>query len=135
MKTMRWHPPGYGGERRDPDRVKRDGWRDQGVLAISIDDERLSWPERELVRQLGEKLYGPRQSRRTRRNPNRIPHWTPDSEPGSTRGQPANPLKFLVPSGPFRIREGTARNIASVRADFLGSHPGSRSPAGMPNGQ
>jgi hypothetical protein len=32
----------------------------QGVLAVSIDDERLSWPERELVRQLGEKLYGPR---------------------------------------------------------------------------
>lgn len=56
MKTMRWHPPGYGGERRDPDRVKRDGWRDQGVLAISIDDERLSWPEKELVRQLGDKL-------------------------------------------------------------------------------
>jgi hypothetical protein len=63
MKTMRWHPPGYGGERRDPDRVKRDGWRDQGVLAISIDDERLSWPERELVRQLGDKLYGPRTPR------------------------------------------------------------------------
>jgi hypothetical protein len=59
MKTMRWHPPGYGGERRDADRVKRDGWRDQGVLAASIDDERLSWPERELVRQLGEKLCGP----------------------------------------------------------------------------
>ena len=62
MKTMRWHPPGYGGERRDPDRVKRDGWRDQGMLAVSIDDERLSWPERELLQQLGEKLYGPRQS-------------------------------------------------------------------------
>jgi hypothetical protein len=60
MKTMRWHPRGYGGERRDADRVKRDGWRDQGMLAVSIDDERLSWPERELVRQLGEKLYGPR---------------------------------------------------------------------------
>jgi hypothetical protein len=60
MKTMRWHPLGYGGERRDADRVKRDGWRDQGVLAISIDDERLSWPEKELVRQLGDRLYGPR---------------------------------------------------------------------------
>jgi hypothetical protein len=57
---MRWHPKGYGGSRRDPEEVKRDGWREQGLLAISIDDERLSWPERELVRQLGEKLYGPR---------------------------------------------------------------------------
>jgi hypothetical protein len=55
---MRWAPPGYGGERRPPDEVKRDGWRQQGVLVIAANDERLSWPERELVRQLGEKLYG-----------------------------------------------------------------------------
>ena len=55
---MRWAPPGYGGERRPPDEVKRDGWRQQGVLVIAENDERLSWPERELVRQLGEKLYG-----------------------------------------------------------------------------
>ena len=57
---MRWHPPGYGGERRSPDQVKKDGWREQGVLAVAIDDERLTWPERELVRQLGDKLYGKR---------------------------------------------------------------------------
>lgn len=60
MKSMRWHPAGYGGTRRDPDRVKRDGWHDEGLLAVSVDDHRLTWPERELVRQLGEKLYGPR---------------------------------------------------------------------------
>lgn len=58
MKSMRWHPPGCGGERRDADQVKRDGWRQTGLLAVRIDDERLTWPERELVRQLGEKLYG-----------------------------------------------------------------------------
>ena len=28
---------------------------------MSIDDQRLTWPERELIRQLGEKLYGKRQ--------------------------------------------------------------------------
>ena len=56
---MTWLPRGYGGERRSADEVKRDGWRDMGVLAISAVDPRLSWPERELVRQLGEKLYGP----------------------------------------------------------------------------
>ena len=55
---MRWAPPGYGGERRPPEQVMRDGWRQQGVLVIAANDERLSWPERELVRQLGEKLYG-----------------------------------------------------------------------------
>lgn len=58
MKSMRWHPPGYGGDRRAPDQVKREGWRETGLLAVSVDDDRLTWPEREMVRQLGEKLYG-----------------------------------------------------------------------------
>jgi hypothetical protein len=57
---MRFTPRGYGGQRRDPDQVKRDGWKEQGLLAVSADDLRLTWPERELVRQLGEKLYGKR---------------------------------------------------------------------------
>jgi hypothetical protein len=61
VNAMKWHPSGYGGERRSPDRVKREGWLEQGVLAVSVDDARLTWPERELVRQLGEKLYGKRQ--------------------------------------------------------------------------
>ena len=55
---MRWHPRGLGGERRSPDQVKREGWREQGVLAVSVEDGRLTWPEREMVRQLAEKLYG-----------------------------------------------------------------------------
>ena len=57
---MRRFPKGYGGERRDPEQVKRDGWREQGVLVITEDDQRLTWPERELVKQLGSKLYGKR---------------------------------------------------------------------------
>ena len=44
MNTMKWHPRGYGGQRRAPEQVKRDGWREQGVLAVAIDDERLTWP-------------------------------------------------------------------------------------------
>ena len=68
MKTMRWHPPGYGGERRDPDQVKRDGWHEQGLLAVRVDDQRLTWPERELVEQLGTKLYGKRASAKEVRN-------------------------------------------------------------------
>jgi len=55
---MRFTPKGYGGNRRDPEEVKRDGWHEQHMLAVSLDDHRLTWPERELVRQLGEKLYG-----------------------------------------------------------------------------
>ena len=42
----------------NPDQVKREGWKEQGLLAVALDDQRLTWPERELVRQLGEKLYG-----------------------------------------------------------------------------
>ena len=58
MTGMRFMPKGYGGRRRNPDEVKRDGWHEQRVLAVALDDHRLTWPERELVRQLGEKLYG-----------------------------------------------------------------------------
>lgn len=43
--------------------IKRYGWRDQGVLVVSAEDVRLSWPEREMVRQLGSKLYGPKGAR------------------------------------------------------------------------
>ena len=57
---MRSAPRGYGGQRRDPEQVKREGWHEQRVLAVSLDDDRLTWPERELIRQLGEKLYGDR---------------------------------------------------------------------------
>lgn len=60
MNGMRFAPRGYGGTRRNPDQVKRDGWKEQGLLAVALDDDRLTWPERELVRQLGEKLYGKR---------------------------------------------------------------------------
>ena len=61
MKAMRFHPPGFGGERRSLEEVKRDGWQEQGVLAVAVDDERLTWLEQELVRQLGERLYGKRE--------------------------------------------------------------------------
>ena len=63
---MRWFPKGYGGERRNPEQVKRDGWQERGVLVIAEDDHRLTWPERELVKQLGAKLYGNRPDRGTR---------------------------------------------------------------------
>ena len=57
---MRRFPKGYGGTRRDPEQVKQDGWKEQGVLVVNLSDNRPTWPERELVRQLGAKLYGAR---------------------------------------------------------------------------
>ena len=59
---MKWHPYGCGGERRGGEKVKRDGWHEQGLLAVMVDDARLTWPEREFVEQLGTKLYGKRAS-------------------------------------------------------------------------
>jgi hypothetical protein len=50
----------YNGRRADPETIKREGWQDQGILVVSPADNRLTWPERELVRQLAEKLYGRR---------------------------------------------------------------------------
>lgn len=57
---MKLHPKGFGGERTPPETIKRDGWLAQGILVVSADDQRLTWPERELVHQLGRKLYGER---------------------------------------------------------------------------
>ncbi|MGE0854431.1 MAG: hypothetical protein AB7O44_33370 [Hyphomicrobiaceae bacterium] len=55
---MRWAPRGFGGDGMPPEEMKRLGWQAQRVLVIDADDDRLTWPERELVRQLGERLYG-----------------------------------------------------------------------------
>lgn len=57
---MSFLPKGFGGDRTPPETIKRDGWQGQGILVVSVDDARLSWPERELVRQLGTRLYGQR---------------------------------------------------------------------------
>ena len=40
------------------DAIKKRGWHDQRILVVSADDDRLDWMERELVRQIGERLYG-----------------------------------------------------------------------------
>jgi hypothetical protein len=63
---MRWTPKGYGGARRSVEQVKRDGWIEQATLVVSVDDHRLTWPEREFIRQVGEKLYGKREAKEGR---------------------------------------------------------------------
>ena len=47
-------------DRRNPEDIKRDGWRDEGILVVAVSDARLDWTERELVKQIAEKLYGRR---------------------------------------------------------------------------
>jgi hypothetical protein len=58
MTGTHFIPKGYGGQRRDAEQVKREGWQEEGLFAVSVDDHRLTWPERALVEQLGAKLYG-----------------------------------------------------------------------------
>ena len=35
---MRWYPRGYGGRRRPPEDLKREGWREQGLLVVAAND-------------------------------------------------------------------------------------------------
>ena len=50
--------------------------------------------------------------------------WLPGSSEGSSRGpMPANPLSSRFLPGDIRMLAGEARDIASDRAGFLGSHP------------
>jgi len=46
----------------DVEAAKRLGWREQHILVISDEDERLDFMERQLVRSIGERLYGDRSS-------------------------------------------------------------------------
>ena len=42
----------------DLDAITERGWRDQQILVVNADDDRLDFIERELVRRIGERLYG-----------------------------------------------------------------------------
>ena len=42
----------------DLDAMKRNGWRDQHILVVNESDEQLDFIEREIVRRIGERLYG-----------------------------------------------------------------------------
>ena len=60
MRELRSHLGRYQPKPVDTEAEKRNGWRDHGILVIAGEDPRLSWPEQELVRQLGTKLFGRR---------------------------------------------------------------------------
>ena len=60
MHDLRSHLGRHQAKPVDPEAEKRAGWRKHGILVVAEQDPRLTWPERELVRQLGAKLYGRR---------------------------------------------------------------------------
>jgi hypothetical protein len=41
----------------DLEAIKQNGWREQHILVVSADDDRLDWMERELLERIGERLY------------------------------------------------------------------------------
>jgi len=45
-------------ETTDLDAIKQRGWRDQHILVVDETDTRLDFIEREIVRRIGERLYG-----------------------------------------------------------------------------
>ena len=42
----------------DLDAVKEQGWRDQHILVVNAEDARLDFLEQQLIRRIGERLYG-----------------------------------------------------------------------------
>jgi hypothetical protein len=60
MRELRSHLGRHQPMRFDAKAEKRAGWRQHGILVVALADPRLTWPARELVRQLGARLYGRR---------------------------------------------------------------------------
>ncbi len=54
----------------DPEKVKRNGWRDDGILVINIEDERLGWLDKSYLDELGNRLYGKRKEAENDKNRN-----------------------------------------------------------------
>ncbi|WP_367065528.1 hypothetical protein [Oryzisolibacter sp. LB2S] len=46
----------------DLDAIKERDWRDQHILVVNASDERLDFIEREIVRRIGDRLYGGRRN-------------------------------------------------------------------------
>lgn len=44
----------------DTEAIKRDAWRNDGILVLSRHDVRLSWTEAQELKNLGDRLYGNR---------------------------------------------------------------------------
>lgn len=65
VPTPHYHSPLARMQREvtDLEAVKREGWRSRQILVVSVEDERLDFVERELVRRLGERLYGANEGR------------------------------------------------------------------------
>lgn len=55
MSMQRFFPA----TRESAEEIKRRAFRYEGILVASVDDPRLDWVQRETLKQVGVKLYGP----------------------------------------------------------------------------
>ena len=60
MRELRSYLGRHQSKLVDLEAEKRAGWREHGILVVAEQDPRLTWPEQELVRRLGARLYGQR---------------------------------------------------------------------------
>ncbi len=44
----------------DAETIKRDGWRNEGILVVAANDARLDFVERKFIEELGKRIYGER---------------------------------------------------------------------------
>ena len=44
-------------EKIDPEKLKQQGWKENGILVVNVNDNRLNWPEKEIIKQIGTKIY------------------------------------------------------------------------------
>ena len=75
----------------DAEDEKRTGWRRHGILVVAEQDPRLTWPERELVRQLGAKLYGATAGGRPMSAPDQAEQGPRSRARGGPRGRSRRP--------------------------------------------
>ena len=59
MRDLRSHLGRHQPTPIDLEPEKRIGWHEHGILVVAEQDPRLTWSERELVRQIGARLYAP----------------------------------------------------------------------------
>jgi len=44
----------------DVESVKREGFNQHGILVVAVEDQRLSWIERQVIQKIGDRLYAQR---------------------------------------------------------------------------
>lgn len=42
----------------DTEAIKAEAWRNQGILVVSWQDTRLDWCDAQLIKEIGDKIYG-----------------------------------------------------------------------------